>query len=296
MKRRFLKLGVLSLALAMGVTSFVGCEDDKAKNENTTKSSYSGTILSVGSTALQPLAEKAGIKFKEKNPDVTVQVQGGGSGVGINQVAEGNCQIGNSDIVASKVLKDSDKAKNLVETKVCGIGFALVANKDVDVDSITKDQIQKIYKGEVTNWNGVGGTKDLKINVINRGKTSGTRMTFIDTVMGGQSEKDGIGVTQDSTGNALKAAKETSGSITYVALANLMSDKDKEGIKILKIDGVEASNDNIIAKKYPFWSYEYMITKGEPKNEVKAFIDYIKGDDAKDIVKSLGYIPMSSLK
>lgn len=296
MKRRFLKLGILSLALTMGVTAFVGCEDDKAKKEDGAKTGYSGTILAVGSTALQPLAEKAGVKFKEKNTNVTVQVQGGGSGVGINQVTEGNCQIGNSDIVASKVLKDSEKIKELVESKVCGIGFALVANKDVDVESITKEQIQKIFKGEVANWNVVGGAKDLKINVINRGKTSGTRMTFIDTIMAGQSEKDGIGVTQDSTGNALKAAKETSGSITYVALANLMTDKDKEGVRILKIDGVEANNDNIIAKKYPFWSYEYMITKGEPKNEVKAFIEYIKSDESKDIVKSLGYIPMGSLK
>ena len=71
-------------------------------------------------TALQPLAEEAGKKFMEKNSNVSIQVQGGGSGTGINQVASGAVQIGNSD-VPSADKKDANKAKELVDNKVAGI-------------------------------------------------------------------------------------------------------------------------------------------------------------------------------
>ena len=85
----------------------------------------------AGSTALLPLAEEAGKKFMEKNSKVSIQVQGGGSGTGINQVASGAVQIGNSDVPSGDKIKDAEKAKELVDNKVAGIAFALVVNKDV---------------------------------------------------------------------------------------------------------------------------------------------------------------------
>ena len=157
-----------------------------------------GSITLAGSTALQPLAEQAGKVFTEKNPKATINVQGGGSGTGLKLVSDGTADIGNSDVLAETKL-DADKAKELVDHKVCAIGFAVVVNKDVKVDNLTKDQIQKIFTGEVTNWKEVGGD-DTPINVINRTKSSGTRATFKDTILGGKDEKEGLGTTQDSNG------------------------------------------------------------------------------------------------
>ncbi|WP_027634133.1 phosphate ABC transporter substrate-binding protein [Clostridium hydrogeniformans] len=294
MRKNFLKLSVLALTLTLGVTGLTAC-GNKEETTGDSNKAYSGTVLSIGSTALQPLVEKSAVKFKDKYPDVTVNVQGGGSGVGINQVAQGSAQIGNSDVPASEKIKDKKILDELKEEKVAGIGFALVVNKDVNIDNLTIDEIQKVFTGEITNWKDLKGN-DSKITVVNRTKSSGTRATFKNTILKDKDEKEGLGMTQDSTGAALKAVRETSGSITYVALSNLMTDKDKEGIKVLKIDGIEAKKENIVSKKYPFWSYEYMITKGEAKDEVKALIDFIKSDENKETVEKLGYIPMGDFK
>ena len=147
--------------------ALVGCgkaEDttskDTAKGSDNTKQELSGTIV-AGSTALLPLAEEAGKKFMEKNSKVSIQVQGGGSGTGINQVASGAVQIGNSDVPSGDKIKDAEKAKELVDNKVAGIAFALVVNKDVKVDNLTMQQVQDIFTGKVTNWKEVGG-KDEK--------------------------------------------------------------------------------------------------------------------------------------
>lgn len=286
-------IAALSLTLMTGV--FAGCGGkDKTESENKNVNTISGTITAVGSTALQPLVQEAAKNFKAKNPDATINVQGGGSGTGINQVAEGSVEIGNSDVSAESKIKDKEKAKELVDHKVCAIGFALVVNKDVKVDSLTKEQIQKIFTGEVTNWKEVGG-QDLAINVVNRPSSSGTRATFIDTIMNGKSEKEGLGTIQDSSGSVEKTITSTSGAVSYLALSYLTAEK-RENIKLVKIDGVEASKENIVTKKYPFWSYEHMYTKGAPTGLTKAFIEYVMSDENKALVEKLGYIPVGDFK
>ncbi|AKA69983.1 phosphate ABC transporter substrate-binding protein [Clostridium scatologenes] len=294
MKKKSLKIIIAALAVTMVTGVFAGCGSKEQSSSGDAKKEISGSITLAGSTALQPLADQAGKKFTEKNSKATINVQGGGSGTGIKLVSEGTADIGNSDITAEAAKLDAQKAKELVDHKVCAIGFAVVVNKEVKVDSLTKDQIQKIFTGEITNWSQVGGD-NLAINVINRAKSSGTRATFKDTVMGGKDEKDGLGTTQDSNGNVEKGIQSTKGSISYLALSYL-SDKVKESIKPLKIDGVDATEENITAGKYPFWSYEHMYTKGEAKDLSKAFIEYMLSSENSDLVKKLGYIPMSEIK
>lgn len=294
MKKGNLRIIVGALFMMMISGIFVGCgQSNTQSNSGSNKSEVSGSITAAGSTALQLLVEQAGKKFSEKNSKASINVQGGGSGTGLKLVEEGSADIGNSDIFAEKGL-DATKAKELVDHKVCGIGFAVVVNKDVKVDNLTKDQIQKIFTGQITNWKDVGGD-DLAINVINRAKSSGTRATFKDTVMDGKDEKEGLGTVQDSNGNVEKAIQSTKGSISYLALSYL-SDEVKKNVKPLKIDGVEANKENIVSGKYKFWSYEHMYTKGEAKDLSKAFIDYMMSDENKPLVEKLGYIPSSDLK
>ncbi|WP_027623339.1 phosphate ABC transporter substrate-binding protein PstS family protein [Clostridium lundense] len=295
MKRKSLKAIITALAITMTTGVFVGCGAGEKKEPAKQEGKISGTITSVGSTALQPLVEQVAKNFKEKNPSATINVQGGGSGAGLNQVAEGTVQIGNSDVTAESKLKNAEIVKQLVDHKVCAIGFAMVTHKDVKVDSLTKEQIQGIFTGKYTNWNQVGAKESLPINLINRPKSSGTRAAFKDTVMNKIDEKEGLGTTQDSSGSVEKTVASTPGSISYLALSYLTAEK-RQNLKVLKIEGVEGTKENIVAKKYPFWSFEHMYTKGEPTGVTKAFLDYMVSDENKSVIEKLGYIPVTDIK
>lgn len=290
-----------SLAALLLAGSLVGCgksestgSEESAKGGGDAKQELSGTITAAGSTALQPLAEEAAKEFMGENANVSITVQGGGSGTGINQVASGAVQIGNSDVPSADKIEDEKQAKELVDNKVAGIAFALVVNKDVGVEDLKLADVQKIFSGEITNWKDVGG-KDEKINVINRPASSGTRATFEKTVMKDVKINDATGTTQDSNGAVEQAINSTPGSVSYLAMSYMVGDKE-DSLKTLKIDGVEPTIENISAEKYPFWSYEYMVTKGEAKDATKGFIDYVKGKEFEKQVEEMGYIPMSKLE
>lgn len=290
MKRKVIKSLAMGLTAIVLTASLVGCgSSGESKTKDTTKKELSGAITLAGSTALQPLAEQAGKNFMDKNSKVTITVQPGGSGAGLKLVSEGTVDVGNSDVTAESKL-DASAAKALVDHKVCAIGFAMVVSKDVTIDSLTKAQIQDIFQGKIKNWKEVNGP-DEAINVVNRTKSSGTRATFKDTVLGSVEEKEGLGTLQDASGAARDTVKANKGSITYLAISYV-----DDSVKALAIDGVKPTKENIVSKKYPFWSYEHMYTKGEAKDLSKAFIDYITSSDNKALVEKLGYIPMTDMK
>jgi phosphate transport system substrate-binding protein len=290
--KRGLKLSVAALLLTGVMT---GCNMGTNKKPGpTTTAKLTGTISAAGSTALQPLADEAAKEFMTTYPQVSITIQGGGSGTGVNQVSSGAVQIGNSDVPAAEKLTNPSLAKGLVETKVAGIGFSIITNKDVGVDSLTQLQIQNIFSGKTTNWKDLGG-KNEKINVINRPASSGTRTAFEKTIMKNVKINDSVGTVQDSNGAVEQAINSTPGAISYLANSYLAGGK-KTTLKTVKINGKDSTVANITAGNYPFYSYEYMITKGAAKSPVKEYVDYVKGDSFSKKVEEMGYIPVSKMK
>jgi phosphate transport system substrate-binding protein len=250
--------------------------------------SASGSITAVGSSALQPLVEEAASQFMAKNPGAQIVVQGGGSGTGLSQVSQGAADIGNSDVFAEEKLSAEEVAQ-LVDHKVCVVGMAAVVNPDITVDNVTQQQLIDIFTGKITNWKDLGGP-DVKIQLVNRPKSSGTRATFKTYALKGAEEAQGI--EQDSSGTVRKIINETPGAIGYLALSYLDG-----SVKPLKLDGVEPTKENIIEGKYPVWAYEHMYTKGEPTGLAKDFLDYMLSDEVqKTLVPELGYIPVTEMK
>lgn len=307
MRKRSLKLIVSALLVTAIGGAMAGCGNSNqgaagAGSESSKQESVSGSITVSGSSALLPLMEQSIEKFNEKNPDIEISAQAGGSGTGLTQVSGGTVDIGNSDVFAEEKL-DADKAKELVDHKVVAQGFAVTVSKSLGIDDLTKDQIKDIFSGKVTNWNQIkkaDGTTgpDKEILIIHRTSGSGTRATFEKTILDGDKalENDSIGVTQDSNGAVLTAMKQNDGAISYLGLAYMNTAEAKEAITPVKINGVSDDEANIKNGSYPFWSYGHMYTKGEPDEAAKLFIDFISSDENKDSLSSLGFISGADIK
>lgn len=245
------------------------------------------SITVVGSSALQPLVEAAGEEFATAHLGKFINVQGGGSGTGLSQVASGAVNIGNSDVFAEE--KEGIDAAALVDHRVAVVGITPIVNKGVGVKELTKKELQDIFTGKIKNWKEVGG-KDLKIVILNRATGSGTRSTFEKWALDG---KESIQAQeQDSTGMVRQIVGDTPGAISYVAFSYV-----NDTVKALSIDGVEPTDKNVTTNKWTIWSYEHMYTKGKPSKDVQAFLDYMLTDEVqKGVVKKLGYLPISSMK
>lgn len=287
-KFKSVRLFSLAAVLVLGSSLFLtGCGQASTtpKTEDVT-----GSATAVGSTALQPLAEKAAQAFMVKYPNAKIQIQGGGSGTGLTQVQQGAVNIGNSDVYAEEKLT-AEQAKELVDHKVCVVGIAAVVNPKITVTNLTKAQLVGIFTGTIKNWKEVGGD-DKAIVIVNRPASSGTRFTFKKYALDGATEATGLALTEDASGTVRKTVADTEGAISYLALSYVDTT-----VKALKLDGNDATADNIKSGKYPIWAYEHMYTKGEATGVTKSYLDYMMSADVqKSMVSELGYIPITDMK
>ena len=286
--KKALTLGALAVTMTI---LLAGCGSSSATSTKSTSSSSGSSkttkIVATGSTALQPVVEQAGQAYQNEHSNVTINVQGGGSGAGLSQVAKGSVNIGNSDLFAQEQ-KGLD-AKGLVDHKVAVVGMAPVINKDAGVTNISKEQLIKIFQGKITNWKDVGG-KDEKITVVNRAQGSGTRATF--EKWGLDNAKVATSQEQDSNGTVQKIVSTTPGAISYLAFSYVKSD-----VQALSIDNVKPTEANVATNKWKIWAYEHMYTKGQPTGELKNFLTYMTSKAVQgSLVEKLGYIPLTSMK
>lgn len=251
------------------------------------KQSQSKKMTIVGSTALQPLVEQVASEYSEKNQDISITVQGGGSGTGLSQVQTGAVLIGNSDVFASQA--DGIDADKLVDHEVAVVGIVPVVNPKIGVKNLTMQQLQDIFTGKITNWKSVGG-KNEEIIVINRAHGSGTRITFEQSVLG---KKTAVkSQEQDSNGTVQQIVGSTPGAISYVSFSYV-----NNKIQPLSIDGVKPNVTNVTTNAWKIWSYEHMYTRKNPGTEVDKFLKYIQSHEVQSkLVKQLGYISIHDMK
>ena len=278
--------------MTMGVIAGCGADTKKAEG-GVPASKVTGTVTASGSSALLPLAKLAGDQFKAKNPDVSMTINGGGSGTGLKQVFDGTVTIGNSDVAAEEKLSP-EQAKQLVDHKVAVVTMATVANKKIadTVKTLSKDQLKGIFTGQITNWSAVGGP-DLPITLISRPATSGTRAVFEKFALDGAKEATNKSLETDDSGALIQTIADNEGAIGYVALSYLgKSDK----VAPIAIGGVAPTLENTYNGTYPVWGYEHMYTKGEAKDAAKAYLDFVVSDEFGKKIEEMGYGVTSKMK
>ena len=278
----------LGLSIVIAATLLVGCGGGApAKKEEAPKAAaeISGTVKASGSTALLPLLKAGQEEFQKKNAKVTVNIAGGGSFTGQNQVANGAVDIGNSDVALDNKLKD----KGLVEHKLVGIPFVFVAHKDVKVDNLTTQQYIDIMSGKITNWKDVGG-QDLKVTLIHRSPSSGSRATIQELVLKTNKFTDSA-VIQDSNGAVRAAIASTAGGFGYIDAAYADAT-----VKMLAVDGVKYSLADVASGKYKILTFGRMYTKGQPSGATKAFIDFVTGKEFQEsYAEKNGFVPLTKM-
>ena len=253
-----------------------------------------GSITAAGSTALQPLIDAAGKQYVKACPGATITVNGGGSGTGLSQVAQGSIQIGDSDVTAQSKLATPQPADSLVDHIVARQGWIVVTNKDVTgVTNLTTQQNIDIWTGTDTNWNQVGGP-DLPIVLIFRPASSGTRSTFKKLVLGGATEATGgQTLTEDSNGAVTTAVTKTDGAVSVIGFAYYNDPTNKPLLNGLQLDGIDATVANMAGGTYKLAADGHMYTLGQASGLTAAFLAYMLGPDVQGtLIPSLSYAPV----
>lgn len=287
MKRKFTKTAALVLAGSLAMMGLVGCGNSGENNsatvetKTTEETALAGTLSLAGSTSMEKVCEALMEGFMEAYPEITVTTEYTGSGAGIESLNAGSVDIGN----ASRHVKEEEAANGAVENIIALDGIAVIVDPENSVVDISTQQLASIYKGEITNWAELGG-EEAAIVVIGRESGSGTRDAFEEL----SKIKDECKYAQelDSTGAVLAKVASTPGAIGYVSL-----DVVDDSVIAEKLNGIDATEDNILNGTYALQRPFVMATKGdiEKQNElVKTWFDYIGSEEGKEIVQSVGLI------
>jgi phosphate transport system substrate-binding protein len=262
----------LSLSIAL-----VACNGGTSQP---TPDPLSGQYNASGGTAATPVVQELTKRFSERHPGVVWQLEDVGSSSSIKLTALGDVDFG----FISRELEPSEVGK--VELLSIGaIGTAVAVNSANPVKSLTKDQVRKIFSGEITNWAQVGGNPG-HIRVLVREANSPTRSAFEAFFWGDQKPayaKDAIDVFESS--ETIKAIGSFRDSIGMVTMSNL--EWNDRSLKFLGIDGVAATRENLQSGAYKLRRPLYIVYHPDPtrlKPAVKAFLDFVRGADGQQIV------------
>lgn len=273
--------------LAIGsILAFSGCLGE----DGISAPQKAAVVKVAGSTTVMPLAEASAEEFNRIQDGVRVSVSGGGTGVGIKNVAEGLADIAMSsrDVKPEEIASYGDR---FVEFLVAYDAIAVVVSDPIyeaGITDLSREEVRAIYSGEVANWKDLGGP-DEKIYVVAREVGSGTRDTFNGMVMGREeAETPGVTTYHGSNAEVKTAVTRSDKAIGYVGMNYL----EGGAFRAVAFQGVEAREETIKGGSYPLARALHLYTFGEPSPGARAFIDFILSEEGQEIVAESGFVPV----
>lgn len=241
-----------------------------------------GTVSTNGSTSMEKVIGILSEQFMEDNDKVTITYDATGSGTGIEATANGTCDIG----LSSRNLKDAEKG--LTATTLALDGIAVIVNENCPVDDLTVEQIAAIFTGEITDWADFGGKGEIAC--IGREAGSGTRDGFESIT--GTTDKCVLAQELTSTGAVIAAVKSSENAIGYASFAAV---EGQTGIKVLTVEGVACTEENIANGTYVIQRPFNLITLdgAQLSQQAQAFFDYMLSQDAAELIAKAGAVPMT---
>ncbi|WP_192821850.1 phosphate ABC transporter substrate-binding protein [Rufibacter sp. LB8] len=280
------------------VTLLLGACGESGKKENVEndKSSANATssVTIKGSDTVLPLAQQQAERYMAKNSGASLTVVGGGTGVGLSALQEGTTDIA----MASRGLKTEEKLKlkgakiDTRETLIAYDALSIIVHPKNNVSQLTREQLESIFTGKVTNWKEVGGN-DEKIVAYSRETSSGTYEFFKEHVLDKKNYANNI-LMMPATGSIVQSVSQTTGAIGYIGLAY-----ESNQVKSLKVSYdqgktfVAPSMESAKDKTYPISRPLFFFYNATSESKVKPFIDYVLSDEGQKTVQETGYIPLS---
>lgn len=259
----------------------------------------SKAIQIKGSDTMVNLGQAWAEQFSKENPDTPVAVTGGGSGTGIAALIAGSTDIAQTSRQMEKKEIELAEKKGIEpkELHVADDGIAVVVHPDNPVKKLTFAQLSDIFTGKIKNWKEVGGSGG-KIVVLSRERNSGTHVFFLEHVvkLGDKKSKNEFGssvLMMPSSQAIVEEISSNPSAIGYYGLGYL-SDKQK-AIAVAKDEkspAVVPSINSVKNNTYPISRSLQIYTNGEPKGEVKSFINFIFSPEGQRIVLKMDFVPV----
>ena len=273
-----IKTAFLMMAI---VAMLSGCANNSESDKQNSNSSHS-TIPISGSTSVGPLAEKLAAKYKEQD-NAKIEINQIGSSAGITNAMNGVSEIG----MSSRDLKEEEKANDLQEVVIAYDGIVVVTHPSNKVKNLTLDQVKQIFTGKVTNWSEVGGD-DMEIVVVSREDGSGSRDAFQEIVGYGSGELIKNSIIASGNGNIKTTVANNKHAVGFISFEYI-----DDSISTMKIDGVEATAENVLQKKYSLSRPFLFVYKEESLTGAgQKFIDFILSEEGQKIAAEAGAIPI----
>jgi phosphate transport system substrate-binding protein len=251
--------------------------------------SYADKLVIKGSDTLgAKLVPQLAEAYKAKNPDTSFEIAAEGSTTGLTAIIDGTANIGMSSRHAKPTEESTAQAKGvkLQPTIVAYDGIAVIVNEKCPLTNLTKKQVEQIFTGDVTDWSAVGGAAG-KISIYTRNTSSGTYSDWKELAM---KKRDYAPSSQKMAGSeqiAAEVAKNPNG-VGYVGLAYIKA----AGIKVLKVEGVELTDENVRNKTWAYARPTFYYTNGEPAAEAKKFVDFTLSEEGQSIAHKVGFVPI----
>lgn len=278
----FVLTAVMSLSLLAGCGSKTTAPDN-TNNDQPQQAALSGSVSTNGSTSMEKVIGALSEQFMADNSGVSVTYDPTGSGAGIEAASNGSADIG----LASRALKDEEKAGGLTETVVALDGIAVIVNADSKVEDLSVEQIAKIFTGEITDWSEVGGEAG-KISCIGREAGSGTRDGF-ESITG---TRDACKLDQEltSTGGVIEAVAGNPNAIGYASLSAV---EGKNTIKAVTVGGVACTEETVLNGSYAIQRPFVLVTKDGTalSPAAQTFFDFATSKDAASLIQNAGAVP-----
>jgi len=243
-------------------------------------------LVVTGSSTVAPLFSEIAKRYEQKNPGMRIDVQTGGSGRGIADAQQGLAAIG----MSSRALKPEETAGGLVGTPIAKDGIGIILHKDNPVKALDREKIVAIYSGTVRNWKEIGG-KDAPITVVNKAEGRATLELFlVYTKLKATDIMASVVIGDNQQG--IKTVAGNPDAIGYVSIGSAEYDAaNGVPVKLVTIDGIEASTKTVTDGTFPLARELYLVTKGAPSGSAAALVEFARSPEVSDLVKAQFFVP-----